>query len=41
MKRPDGEYEINPSPDTVMLPGTKLFVLGSPEQVVKFKESLR
>lgn len=41
MKRPDGEYEINPSPDTVMQPGTKLFVLGTPEQVVKFKDSLR
>jgi voltage-gated potassium channel len=41
MKRPEGDYEINPTPDTVMQPGTKLFVLGTPEQVVKFKESLR
>lgn len=36
-----GEYMINPTPDTVMEPGAKLFVLGTAEQVEKFKEIIR
>lgn len=35
-----GEYVINPPPDTVMQPDAKLFVLGTSEQVSKFKEIL-
>ncbi len=35
-----GEYVINPPPDTVMQPDAKLFVLGTAEQVSKFKEIL-
>lgn len=40
MKRADGEYIINPSPDTIMYNDSKLFVLGTHEQVLKFKESI-
>lgn len=35
-----GEYVINPPPDTVMMPDAKLFVLGTQEQVMRFKEIL-
>jgi voltage-gated potassium channel len=38
IKTAKGDYMINPSPDTVMEPGAKLFVLGTKEQVTKFKE---
>ena len=38
IKTLNGEYMINPTPDTVMEPGAKLFVLGTSEQVKKFKE---
>ena len=37
MKRGDGEYEINPSPDSLMFPDAKLFVLGTQDQVTRFK----
>lgn len=36
-----GDYVINPSPDTVMMQDAKLFVLGTQEQVAKFKEILK
>ena len=36
-KNSDGEYVINPSPDTIMIPTAKLFVLGTEVQVEKFK----
>jgi len=39
-KTAEGEYVINPPPDTVMQPDAKLFVLGTAEQVSKFKEIL-
>jgi voltage-gated potassium channel len=39
-KTPDGEYVINPPPDTVMMQDAKLFVLGTQEQVMRFKEIL-
>lgn len=39
-KTVDGDYVINPPPDTVMLPDAKLFVLGTQEQVSKFKTIL-
>ena len=38
IKTANGDYMINPSPDTVMEPGAKLFVLGTKDQVTKFKE---
>ena len=34
-KTGDGDYVINPEPDTVMKPDAKLFVLGTQEQVTK------
>jgi voltage-gated potassium channel len=37
-KTPEGEFIINPTPDTVMIPNTKLFVLGTPEQIQKMKQ---
>ncbi len=40
MKQSNGEYIINPAPDTVMLTDAKLFVLGTQEQVMKFKASI-
>jgi voltage-gated potassium channel len=39
-KTVDGDYVINPPPDTIMLPDAKLFVLGTQEQVSKFKSIL-
>lgn len=40
MKTAEGDYVINPSPDTRMMPNGKLFVLGTAEQVASFKEFL-
>jgi voltage-gated potassium channel len=37
-KTADGEYVINPSADTKIIPGAKLFVLGTPDQVSKLRE---
>ncbi|MCK5856827.1 MAG: potassium channel protein [Bacteroidales bacterium] len=37
-KTPEGEFIINPTPDTIMIPNTKLFVLGTPEQIQKMKQ---
>ena len=39
-KTSDGEYIINPEPDTVMKPDAKLFVLGTQDQVTKLLEVL-
>lgn len=39
-KKGDGEYIINPSPDTIMQEDSKLFVLGTQEQVVRLLEIL-
>jgi voltage-gated potassium channel len=39
-KTAQGEYVINPPPDTIMMPDAKLFVLGTSEQVLRFKEIL-
>lgn len=41
MKTRDGDYIINPDPSTPMLPDTKLFVLGTQEQVIQFREIIR
>lgn len=32
-KTPEGEFIINPTPDTKIVPESKLFVLGTPEQI--------
>lgn len=37
-KKGNGEYVINPSPDTQFIPDGKLFVLGTPEQIRKLRE---
>jgi voltage-gated potassium channel len=39
-KTAQGEYIVNPSPDTKMIHDAKLFVLGTNEQIVKLKELL-
>ncbi|MBC8486270.1 MAG: potassium channel protein [Bacteroidetes bacterium] len=40
-KTTDGRYILNPSADTKVIPGSKLFVLGTPEQIEKMKEIFR
>ena len=37
-KTAEGDYVINPSPDTVLIPNAKLFVLGTSEQINRLKE---
>jgi len=37
-KTPNGEYIINPSDDVDILPNSKIFVLGSPEQIKKLND---
>ncbi|GAA4107805.1 potassium channel protein [Aquimarina addita] len=32
-KSPDGEYIVNPEADTILMPGSKVVVLGRPEQI--------
>ncbi len=39
-KNPQGVYILNPKPDTVLLPGSKLFVLGNPEEIKQTKKIL-
>jgi voltage-gated potassium channel len=39
-KKGDGEYIINPSPDTIMQQDSKLFVLGTQEEVTRLLEIL-
>jgi len=34
-KTPKGEFIINPSPDTIIIPDSKIFILGTPEQIKK------
>lgn len=36
-KTPEGEYIINPNPETQMVKNAKLFVLGNPEQMTRLK----
>ncbi len=35
-----GDYIINPSPDTILIPNSKLFVLGTDEQIANMKEMI-
>ena len=39
-KTPEGEYIINPTPDTKVIPHSKLFVLGTREQIDSMKSML-
>jgi voltage-gated potassium channel len=39
-KTAKGEYIINPSADTLVIPDSKLFVLGTPEQIAALKQIL-
>lgn len=39
-KTPDGDYIVNPSEETPLLPNSKLFALGTPEQIKSLKELL-
>jgi len=39
-KKPDGEFVTNPTPDTKIIPNSKLFVLGNPEQISSMKSIL-
>lgn len=39
-KTATGEYLINPSADTLIIPQAKIFVLGTPDQIKKLKELL-
>jgi voltage-gated potassium channel len=40
-KTPEGKYIINPTPDTVVIPNSKLFVLGTHEQIESMRKILR
>ncbi len=41
MKKAQGELILNPSPDTKLIPESKLFVMGSTEQIEKMKKIIR
>ena len=36
-KSPKGEFIINPSPETIIIPESKIFILGTPEQIDKIR----
>lgn len=40
-KAPDGDYILNPSPETKVIQGAKLFVLGTPDQIERMKDILK
>lgn len=40
-KTPEGDYIVNPSPETILIPNSKLFVLGTPEQIAMMRELLK
>jgi voltage-gated potassium channel len=39
-KTHDGHYILNPKPDTKVMPGSKLFVLGTPDEIIMTKKIL-
>ncbi|MBM3436844.1 MAG: potassium channel protein [Bacteroidetes bacterium] len=39
-KSPAGEYILNPKPNTLVVPGAKLFVLGTPEEIKRTQQIL-
>ena len=40
-KSPDGEYVVNPSPDTIIGPGSKIIVVGNAQQIAQLQKSYR
>jgi voltage-gated potassium channel len=40
-KSPDGEYLVNPSPDTAISPGSKIIVVGNSKQIAQLQKSYR
>lgn len=40
-KSPDGKYVVNPSPDTVISPGSKIIVVGNSNQIAQLQKSYR
>ncbi len=40
-KSPDGEYVVNPSPDTLIGPGSKIIVVGNSQQIEQLQKSYR
>lgn len=40
-KSSDGNYILNPKPETKVMPGSKLFVLGTPQQIQDMKKILK
>jgi voltage-gated potassium channel len=38
LKSSDGDFVINPKPDTIITSKIKMFVLGTPDQIKKLKE---
>jgi voltage-gated potassium channel len=40
-KSPDGEYVVNPSPDTAISPGSKIIVVGNSDQIAQLQKSYR
>lgn len=40
-KTPEGKYIINPNPDTKVIPNSKLFVLGTREQIETMKDMIK
>lgn len=39
-KTPEGEFIINPSPETIIIPDSKIFILGTPEQISKIRSKI-
>lgn len=37
-RTPDGEYIINPSPDTIIMPKARIFILGTSNQIEAFRD---
>ncbi|WP_124981870.1 potassium channel family protein [Nonlabens xiamenensis] len=40
-KSPDGEYTVNPDPKTVLIPGSKIIVVGNSKQIQKLQDVYR
>jgi voltage-gated potassium channel len=40
VRQADGQYTLNPSPQTVLMPDMHIVVFGNPEQMTRFRENL-
>ncbi len=40
-KSPEGDYIVNPSPDTIIGPGSKIIVVGNSQQIAQLQKSYR